>query len=129
MDLNDLFADYFMNERVDPLRTINQSVSTTNQQQVQPFLPTGRGIRTLYHTAAPTSEVANGTAPFQQQQLEGSSLSAEPVAQKHKGNMDAAGTVGLATIGSSAQRVQLPVGVGIQIGRRGGRLRPPVDCP
>lgn len=129
LDLNDLFADYFMNERVDPLRTINQSVSTTNQQQVQPFLPTGRGIRTLYHTAAPRSEVANGTAPFQQQQLEGSSLSAEPVAKKHKGNIDAAGTVGLATIGSSAQRVQLPVGVGIQIGRRGGEAQAPGGLP
>jgi PAS domain S-box-containing protein len=73
LDLNDLFADYFVNEMEDPLRTFNQTVnaamlpndaaSTQNQLQQQAAtlagslqgidgaaLPTGRGIQTAFHS-------------------------------------------------------------------------------
>ena len=71
MDLNDLFADYFVNELEDPLRTFNQTVTaamlpidaaTTHHQLHQQAaavagsvggngaaLPTGRGIQTAFH--------------------------------------------------------------------------------
>ena len=71
MDLNDLFADYFVNEMEDPLRTFNQTVTaavlpndaaaTQHQLQQQAAtvagsvgfdgaaLPTGRGIQTALH--------------------------------------------------------------------------------
>lgn len=71
MDLNDLFADYFVNEMEDPLRTFNQTLTaamlpndaaaTQHQLQQQAAtvagsvgvngaaLPTGRGIQTAFH--------------------------------------------------------------------------------
>lgn len=71
LDLNDLFADYFVNEMEDPLRTFNQTVTaamlpndaaaTQHQLQQQAAtvagsvgfdgaaLPTGRGIQTAFH--------------------------------------------------------------------------------
>lgn len=65
LDLNELFADYFVNELEDPLRTFNHSVTAAmfpgdavaTQQQLQQqvgisngaSLPTGRGIQTAFH--------------------------------------------------------------------------------
>ena len=85
LDLNELFADYFVNEMEDPLRTFNHSVTAAmlpgdavaTQQQLQQqaaavagsvgtsngaSLPTGRGIQTAFHNTNNYALAAAATA-------------------------------------------------------------------
>jgi PAS domain S-box-containing protein len=81
IDLNEIFADYFINEFDDPLNAYTNSMANYNgaaaavalaqkQQQVDAAqaaaptqtLPTG-GIRTAFHTAAAAPATGNGVEP------------------------------------------------------------------